>query len=76
MVETEWCKLGELIAREKLKNLKALFRKWNSETFGHIDKFIKKFEDELAKLKDLGESNIVEEVDIVKKAILLRQSSK
>ena len=43
IVQQEWLLLGEISIAEKIKLLKAPFRRWNKQSFGHIKDSIKKF---------------------------------
>ncbi|GKV28721.1 hypothetical protein SLEP1_g37737 [Rubroshorea leprosula] len=50
--------------KEKLKWLKSDLKEWNKEVFGHIDKNLEIFRDEIKMIDDKGENGILLEVEI------------
>lgn len=58
------------VVKEKLKNLKSVIRKWNSENFGDIDGKIKVLELAISDLDLTGEDGSLSESDVELRKVL------
>ncbi|XP_016161997.1 uncharacterized protein LOC107604814 [Arachis ipaensis] len=53
MVKEEWRELGEMQFTDKLKAITGPLGIWHRDNFGHMDKKIMKFEEEIKKIDDM-----------------------
>ena len=72
----EWKKIDNIDFVHKLKKIQTPIRRWNNESFGNMDYMIRKMEEEIKRLDDIGMSKDLDEVDLARRRVLIAQMEK